>query len=302
MKERKHSVAQAKPIMAGARRDADLEGSDPLIATTLARGLRVLRAFHAQDEEFLGNKELAERTGLPKSTVSRLAYTLAKLGYLSRHPRIGTYALAAGVLAPAYAFLSRFDIRRLAQPYMRKMAVQPGVTLSLATRHELRMTTIESVSADAPVPQVGLFGGRAAIARTAIGHAYLAGLPDHGRAVLMKELSSHYQAQWSEIEKRIFRDIASVRRKGYCTVRGEWDQKISGVACPIVIREGELVLSMSAGGPSQLLTSSLLEQLGASLHEACAEIEIAAGASRDDMHGIVSAGAPHLPSRGPRPR
>jgi hypothetical protein len=58
------------------RRDAQLEGSDPHIATTLARGLRLPRAFRSDDEHYLGNKELAERTGLPKATVSRLSYTL----------------------------------------------------------------------------------------------------------------------------------------------------------------------------------------------------------------------------------
>jgi DNA-binding IclR family transcriptional regulator len=48
----------------------------------LARGLEVLRAFRPDDGP-LGNHALAERTGLPRSTVSRLTYTLTSLGYLS---------------------------------------------------------------------------------------------------------------------------------------------------------------------------------------------------------------------------
>jgi DNA-binding IclR family transcriptional regulator len=35
----------------------------------------------------LGNREIADRTGLPKPTVSRLTYTLTLLGYLSRVDR-----------------------------------------------------------------------------------------------------------------------------------------------------------------------------------------------------------------------
>jgi DNA-binding IclR family transcriptional regulator len=57
---------------------------------------------------------------------------------------------------------------------MRKIAVRPGLTVSLATRHEFRMTTIESIVASSPVPIAGLFGACASIARTAIGHAYMA--------------------------------------------------------------------------------------------------------------------------------
>ena len=59
----------------------DLFGTDRRFATTLSRGLSVLRAFRPSDDG-LGNAEIAARTGLPKSTVSRLTYTLQALGYL----------------------------------------------------------------------------------------------------------------------------------------------------------------------------------------------------------------------------
>ncbi|TXL71367.1 IclR family transcriptional regulator [Vineibacter terrae] len=259
------------------RRDLDLEGSDPRIVTTLARGLRVLRAFHAHDEQPLGNKELAERTGLAKATVSRLTYTLTQLGFLSQDARSGAYALAAGVLAPAYTFLSRLDIRRVARPYMQKLAIQPGVTVSLATRHELRMTAIESVVAESVVPHAGLFGGRAPIARTAIGHAYLAGLKPDAREQLMAELRDHYAGDWATIGPRIQRDIRTIERKGYCVVLGEWTPSISGVAVPIVVDDDGLVLSMSAGGPAKLLSADLLEELGIMLRDVRRELERAVG-------------------------
>src|SRR3546814_11280775 len=48
--------------------------SDRQFAMNLARGLEVLRAFSAS-APLLGNREIADRTGLPKPTVSRLTYT-----------------------------------------------------------------------------------------------------------------------------------------------------------------------------------------------------------------------------------
>src|SRR5256885_13076191 len=48
---------------------------DRKFVTALARGLEVLRVF-TPTEGLLGNGEIAERTGLPKPTVSRLTYTL----------------------------------------------------------------------------------------------------------------------------------------------------------------------------------------------------------------------------------
>jgi len=60
---------------------------DRKFVTALARGLEVLRAF-TPTEGLLGNGEIAERTGLPKPTVSRLTYTLTKLGYLAHVERL----------------------------------------------------------------------------------------------------------------------------------------------------------------------------------------------------------------------
>ena len=66
---------------------------DRQFATTLARGLEVLRCFTPL-EPLLGNKEISVRTGLPKPTVSRLTYTLTKLGYLRHNMRLGNTSSA----------------------------------------------------------------------------------------------------------------------------------------------------------------------------------------------------------------
>ena len=63
------------------------QGNDRHFVTALARGLQVLRCFRS-GEELLGNQQLAERCGLPKSTVTRLSYTPTRLGYL-HHDTLG---------------------------------------------------------------------------------------------------------------------------------------------------------------------------------------------------------------------
>ena len=65
----------------GLARIADATG-DRQFAIALARGLELLRAFGPADRA-LTNRELCDRTGLPKATVSRMTHTLTLLGYLS---------------------------------------------------------------------------------------------------------------------------------------------------------------------------------------------------------------------------
>ena len=82
-------------ISAAARRAPGHVNGDRKFVTALARGLEVLRAF-TPTEGLLGNGEIAERTGLPKPTVSRLTYTLTKLGYLAHVERLGEIPARAG--------------------------------------------------------------------------------------------------------------------------------------------------------------------------------------------------------------
>ena len=63
-------------------------GRDPHFATTLARGLEILRCF-TPDAVLLGNNQLASRTRLSRPTVSRFTYTLTQLGYLRTEKQPG---------------------------------------------------------------------------------------------------------------------------------------------------------------------------------------------------------------------
>ena len=86
---------------------------DRQFATTLARGLDVLRAFGPNSLR-LGNKEIVARTGLPKATVSRLTYTLTQLGYLRRNAHQNKYELAPQALGMCQPLLAGLPMRHSA--------------------------------------------------------------------------------------------------------------------------------------------------------------------------------------------
>ena len=71
---------------------------DRHFVTALARGMEVLACFRAGDR-LLGNQEIAQRCRLPKSTVSRLTYTLTRLGYLNHVEELGKYRLGVATFA-----------------------------------------------------------------------------------------------------------------------------------------------------------------------------------------------------------
>src|SRR5438094_9590818 len=102
----------------------------------LARGFDMLRAFRP-GETLVGNRDFVERTGLPKATVNRLAYTLATLGYMRFDEAAGKYALDTGVLSLGFALLAGADMLELARPHMRALAREIGAAVSLGCRDGL---------------------------------------------------------------------------------------------------------------------------------------------------------------------
>ena len=160
--------------------------TDRSFVVALSRGLDVLRAFQPNDG-LLGNQEIAARTKLPKPTISRLTYTLTKLGYLTPVPRFEKYQLAPSAMALGYAALANLGVRHLSEPYREELMRETGGAVAVGGRD--RHSTIYFGQSRNGLLGVQLdVGSRVPIATTAMGRAYIWALPDDERASLLRGL------------------------------------------------------------------------------------------------------------------
>ncbi|MGI1677102.1 MAG: IclR family transcriptional regulator [Cellvibrionaceae bacterium] len=233
------------------------EEPDRKFIEALARGLDVLRAFQPGDG-FLGNQDIAQRTGLPKSSVSRFTYTLTKLGYLTYSERLEKYQLGSGVLALGYAYVSNLSVRQIARPLMAELAENSGTAVGLAGRDRLDMIYIEY---SAPT-KVKTFrqevGDRVAIAKSSLGRAYLAALPEDEREYFLEHISKKAGTEWEEIKEGVAHAVFSFKEKGYCTSFGDWDKDVNAVSVPLVLGEGN-IYTFNCGGPKYRLSTEYLK-------------------------------------------
>jgi DNA-binding IclR family transcriptional regulator len=241
--------------------DLDLtedEAKDRRFVTALARGLDVLRCFHPGDVN-LSNLEIARRTGLPKPTISRLTYTLTRLGYLSFSDQHGTYQLGNGVLALGYAMLSGLDVRERVRPLMQELADQSDTTLALGGRDRMNIVYLEVCRGPGAVTLRLDVGARVPIAATAIGRALLAAVPQEEREFLMSYLKKRETAQnYDRLRGEIEQSIAEIRERGFCTVIGEWRPEVNGVGVPIITSDRN-VYAVNCGGPAFKVSREILE-------------------------------------------
>ena len=245
-----------------------LEGDDPFpgdrqFVVALFRGLEILRCFRPTDGA-LGNQELAQRSGLPKATVSRLTYTLSKLGYLVYMEDTGKYRMGVPVLGLGYACLAGMKIRETAQPFLQELADYggDGVTTALGGRDDLSMIYIAFARSVGMISLQLNVGSRISLARSGMGRAYLAGVSEEERTMLMQKLRARAgEDRWPQLEDGIMRAIEEVRTRGFCMNIGDWHPQVNSVAVPFRPLNGDMpVLAFNCGGPSYNLTPERLEK------------------------------------------
>lgn len=239
-------------------------GSDRQFITSLHRGLEVLRAFRPDDRSGLSNRDLAERTGLPNSTVSRLTFTLLQTGFLSYDNDTGRYRMGVPVLSLGYACLSGMPIREAAQGYMQDLAdyCGEGTMVALGGRDARTMIYLACAKSRSSVISLQLgVGSRISLARSAMGRAYLAAVPEDERRALLDDLEQYYDKDlWPSLLAGIEDAKAQIAERGFYANYGEWRPGVHSIAVPFQSQQGNApLLAFNLGGPSNFLPKEKME-------------------------------------------
>ena len=97
------------------------------------RALSILEAF-SETRTHLSLAELADETGLYKSTVLRLCASLQRFGYITREERGGQFRLGPSLWRLGAIYRRNFDLGEFVRPILRKLVLATGETASFSVR------------------------------------------------------------------------------------------------------------------------------------------------------------------------
>ncbi len=141
--------------------------------SSLMRGLSLLDAFGAEDKE-LSLTQIAQRSGLPKSTTHRLVADLLSWGGLERTGsglRLGLRLFELGRFVPVQR-----ELAEVARPYLDDLYNITQKTVNLAVLSNTEVVYVEKIeSPDSPTASRA--GSRLPVHCTALGKAMLAFSP-----------------------------------------------------------------------------------------------------------------------------
>ena len=250
------------------------------------RALRVLDAFGEAPGE-AGTTELARRTGINASTVSRILGTLAAAGYVERSPASGRYRLGARLLRLANHALAGLDLRTEARPHLEALVEQVGETATLSVPGEPDAVTIDFIPSRAAVASVAQIG------RPSVAHATAAGkvmLAFGSRASLAEPLEG-YTARTITDAARLAGEIEAVRRRGHARAVGEREPHLNAIAAPVFGARGELVAILGLQGPDARFGARALDAAVPILRDHAVAISSALG------YSVIRDAAMVLPTR-----
>lgn len=235
-------------------------------ANTLARGLGVLRAFRAGDNG-LTHAEIAERTGLPKPTISRLTYTLCALGYLSHAGRNERFRLGPAAVALGSVASLSIGFVDQASETMQRLADQTGTLALIAVRDGDRMLLVKTWRPQ-NVSTIWLDPGhRIPIFGSSSGMAVLAAMDD--------ERFDQLEAPeaWSRFRQQGYEQLLG---QGFVISPGDlrYASTVNAVSVPYFADEFSESVAFTCGAlPENLPDARMLSEVGPALRDAVRAME-----------------------------
>jgi IclR family acetate operon transcriptional repressor len=203
----------------------------------------------------LGTNEIARRTAMTPSTVSRQLGTLAASGLVERVTATGRYRLGIRVVHLANALLARLDVREVARPHLVALVEATGETATLSVPGDEDAITVDFVPGSHQVQPVSRLG------RPSIAHATSAGkvmLAFSGRELPAGPLRA-YTPRTITDPRALAREIERVRERGYAEATGEREPGLSAIAAPVLSSRGELEAIVALQGPSSRFDTGAAE-------------------------------------------
>ena len=207
---------------------------------------------HAQEP--LSSRELADETGLARSTASRLLLALERQHLLERD---GDGGFRPGPLFSVYAV--RHDpvdaLVRAAQPVLERIAERTGETVNFAVPQGDGVSQVAQIDSTYMVGTTNWVGVDVPPHCSALGKVMYA----YGALPLPTGPLVRCTAHTITGTAALARELEDVRRRGYAVTRGELEEGLDALGAPVLGRDGTVQAAIGVSGPSFRLADSIAQ-------------------------------------------
>ena len=246
-----HEAIPAVKVVAGS-------GSGRLSSVTSA--LLVMKAFSAEEAE-IGISSLAKRLGLAKSTVHRLAVTLAAEGFLEQNPESGRYRLGLSLFTLGALARRRMDVSNVSRPLLGVLRDKFQEASTLAILSGTSIMFLHNLESGQAIGIRAHIGDLKPAHCTAEGRVLLAFSPPSVLAEVINEGLSPRTAKTLTDAAAWKRTLEEVRVTGFAIDDEESEDGMRCLAAPVRDISGKVIAAVGLAGPTQRLTKKDLRAM-----------------------------------------
>ena len=213
---------------------------------SIDRAFGVLRALGGGPA---GVTEIADRVGLPKSTVSRLLSTLEELGAVEQVSVGGEYRIGWAMTELAAAARPGRSLISLARPQLAELARLTGEAAGLSIPDGADMLYLDQLTPDSELQVRDWTGHRIPMYAVPSGQVVLAADEAAAQRVAAAVLSPFTPHTITDHEL-LTRRLAVVRRDGYAWAFQEFATGLNSLAAPVHGVDGRVVAALHVYGPA----------------------------------------------------
>lgn len=250
-------------------------GKKYFVIGSLEKGINVVELL--ADHESLSVSEVAAHMGINRSAAHRFLATLRELGWAEKDDD-GKYRLTFRVLEQAMKMADRFEIRRVARPFMQRLAGLTNETVNLGYWDGQGIVHLDKIDSQNILRMDSRIGSHAPAYCTALGKSILAFLPEDALTDYLA--NTEYEpigpntitsptALKTELEK--------IRNKGVAVDDEEMAPGLRCVAAPVFDYTDHPRYALSVSGPAMRMKRSLISTIEVELKAACAELSALLG-------------------------
>jgi len=219
--------------------------------------IQLLKVF-SEEQVDIGISELSRRLGVAKSTVHRLAATLAAEGLLEQDRETEKYRLGIALFRLGALVRRRMDISSQGRPFIYELREKTNETVHLAILDGTEIMYVYNLESTQAIRARSDLGVRKPAYCTAEGQAILAFQPpDVLDRILARGLAPRTPQTIidpTELKKR----LAAVRQRGCAIEDEESELGMRCIAAPLHNDAGEVVAAIGLAGPVSRLSKKAL--------------------------------------------
>lgn len=228
--------------------------------SSVTSALLVLKVF-SEDEAEIGISSLAKRLGLAKSTVHRLAVTLAAEGFLEQNPENGRYRLGLALFGLGALVRRRMDVSNQARPLLGVLRDKTQEGVHLAILADTSIMYLYNLETSQAIGIRSYIGTRKPAFCTCEGRVLLAFSPPEVVASVIEEGLVARTPKTNTDPVALRKTLDEVRQSGFAIDDEESEVGMRGVAAAVRDISGKVVAAVGLAGPIQRLTKKDLRAL-----------------------------------------